>query len=194
VQWRRIAGASLVVAGVGASIVGLIGLLGGGEGADPATAASTPEPSASPAASGTASPTPSAEPTHASPTAEPEPPETPEVFFAALGRAFRSGDTRFLLSRLHPFVIDRYGEASCRAYLAGLDVPEYEVEVLDVEGDERFLYETDGLRRRVPSATAVRIRFTEDGDTFIETTGHIVGSGDGFLWFTDCGAPTGGAV
>jgi hypothetical protein len=192
VEGRRIAGVALMLAGLAAIIAGLVGLLGGDGGG--ATAEPSPSGAASPTDE-TASP--SASPSEAtvstlSPTASPA--ETPEEFFAALGAAFREGDGRFLFSRLHPFVIERYGEASCRSYLGGLDVPAYEVEVLDVEGTESFVYETDELRRLVPEAVTVRIRFTEDGSTFVETDGHIVLAGDRFQWFTDCGTPLGGAA
>jgi hypothetical protein len=201
VSAQRIIGIVLVVLGLGASVTGLVRLLGGeGETAAPrpsptATTDASPSPSETPtdAPSETPSETPSEMPSE-TPADEPTA-ETPEVFFMALGDAFAAGDTTFLFSRVHPLVFERYGRAQCRTSLASLDVPGYEVEVLAVEeGKSSFVYETDDLRRRVQGATTVRIRFTEDGETFVETDAHIVLVGERYLWFTDCGTPVAGAA
>src|SRR5688500_10799883 len=51
------------------------------------------------------------------PAPEPEAPsegETPEEFLAALATAVQEGDVDFQVERLHPAVIDRYGEDPCR--------------------------------------------------------------------------------
>lgn len=194
---RRVLGGAMVVLGIASSVVGLVGLLGedGGVAAVERSPTVTEEPTPTATESPTAEPT--VEPT-VEPTAEPTPEstaETPEVFFAAMGEAFSAGDARFLFSRLHPFVLDRYGAPQCRASLGDTEVPDYAVEVLEVEEDRGvFVYDADGLRRRVHGATTVRIRFTEDGETFIETDTHIVLTGDRFQWLTDCGTPIAGAA
>lgn len=200
---RRVLGAILMVLGIASAIVGILGLGDGGG----AVATGEPIPSASEAPSPTESPSeetpgpepseePTAEPTEEpSPSPEPEPAgETPEGFFAALGEAFRSGDARFLTSRLHQAVLDRYGDEQCRTALRNTVVPDYAVEILSVAEEEAaFVYETDGLRRRVHGATTVRVRFTQDGETFTETDTHIVLDGDRYRWLTDCGTPLAGA-
>ena len=209
---RQILGVVLVALGLVAVVVGLVGLLGddGGDAtaeSSPAgvTAASPTGPTSSeptgPTATSPTGPTaisptgPTATgPTGPTATGPAEEPETPEEFFAALGAAFAQGDQRFLSSRLHPFATERYGASQCRALFASFDLPDYDVEVLSVGDVAPFVYETDGLRRRVEGATTVRIRFTEDGSTFVETDTHIVLNGDRFLWLTDCGAPLAGAA
>ena len=192
---RRILGAALALGGLAAVVVGLIGLLDdegpGGSVAEPSPAATATTGAAPSPTTATETPT-----TTESPTSEPttEPAETPEEFFAALAAGFREGDARFLFSRLHPFVLDRYGAGPCRNYLGSLEVPAYELEVLEVGGTDVFVWGTDGLRRKVADATTVRIRFTEDGSTFIETDAHIVQDGELMRWFTDCGTPKAGAA
>jgi hypothetical protein len=201
VSAQRILGIVLIVLGLGAFVTGLVGLLGD----EGATAAPEPSPTATTGSSPTPSETPSETPTgepSQTPTETPSETsseeitaETPNEFFAALGDAFATGDATFLFSRVHPFVLERYGRSQCRTSLASLDVPGYEVAVLAVEeGEGSFVYETDDLRRRVQGATTVRIRFTEDGETFVETDAHIVLAGDRYRWFTDCGTPVAGSA
>jgi hypothetical protein len=212
VDGRRVLGGLLVVLGIASAIVGVLGL---GDGGDVAAGGSSPSVSAEPAPSESPSTEPTDEPTDvapdepteepadeptdapsAEPSDEPEGPraETPEAFFAALGEAFRSGDARFLFSRLHHAVVERYGAAQCRTALANTVVPDYAVEILDVAEEEAsFVYETDGIRRRVHGATTVRVRVTQDGETFTETDTHIVLDGDRYRWLTDCGTPPQGA-
>jgi hypothetical protein len=194
VDARRAGGLVLLALGIVALVVGVIRVAGGDDGtsaSEPAPTASPEEPSPKPTPEPTAEPEPSVEPT-AEPSPEP-PVETPDGFIAALGEALAGGDARFLFSRLHAFVFERYGEDQCRASLRALDVPDYAVEVLAVEGEGPFVYETDDLRRRVRGATMVRIRATEDGDTFVETDAHFLLEDGRYLWFTDCGTPLPGA-
>ena len=194
---RRNLALVLAVTGVILMGVGVAGLLSGGEvAAEPAVATGSPSPSQSEAPTPTASsaPTPAESPAE-DPTPSPEPTETPDTFFARFADAVRGGKPAFLLSRLHPFVFDRYAGADCRSYLGGLHLPKYDVEILKVGGTKVFHWETDGISRDVAHATTVRIRFTEDGDTFIETDTHLVARDDGsFSFLTDCGTPKAGAA
>jgi hypothetical protein len=196
---RRNFAIGLAVAGVVLVGIGVAGLFSGDEataGASGPTISPTISPSPSPSPS--EAPTPSESPAEtASPTPEPleTPLETPEEFFARFADALRSGKPAFLLARMHPLVLDRYAESDCRAYLGGLDLPDYDAEVLSVGRTKVFHWETDGISRDVAHATTVRIRFTEDGDTFIETDTHLVARDDGSLLFlTDCGIPKAGAA
>ena len=126
----------LAVAGVIVVGIGVAGLFSG----DEATLGASPSPSPSPSPS--EAPTPSESPTEtASPT--PDPVETPEEFFSRFADALRSGKPAFLLARMHPLVLDRYAESDCRAYLGGLDLPDYDAEVLSVGRTKVFHWETD---------------------------------------------------
>jgi len=183
---RKMWGIALILAGVVLGAVALAGIVGrGGSGIGERSAPSAP---ASPTSAATATPSPSASPSPA-PSPSIEPAETPERFFARLSAALRSGRPAFPFARLHPFVFDRYLRADCRAYFGGLEVPGYDVEVLRTGETGSFRWETDGLRRTIPSATTVRIRVTEDGDTFTETDTHLVLRGGRYLFLSDCGTP-----
>ncbi len=181
---RQVLGAALAALGLISIVVGAVQLVVDDEGG---SVAARPSPSIEPTGSPTPTGSPSAEPTE-------EPAETPEEFYAALSAAIVGGNQRFLITRLHPFTLERYGARQCRTYLLGLQVPGWELEVLSLEGEGPFVYETDGLQRDVEGATTVRIRFTEDGSTFTETDGHIVLVGNRYRWFTDCGTPVAGAL
>jgi hypothetical protein len=123
------------------------------------------------------------------------PAETPEQFFTLWVAALSGGDADFLVGRLHPTVFERYDQAACQQYLGGIDAPAAEAEVLSVGDTVTWSWETDGLARDIPDATTVRVRRTEDGDTFIENDTHVVIGADGLVrWFTDCGTPKEGAA
>lgn len=195
---RQILAVVLAVAGVITLGIGVAGLLSGDDvvRSSDGAASSTGSPEPADTASASPAPTPGESPAESpSPSPSPEPLETPEEFFSRFTDALRSGKGAFLLARLHPFVLDRYAESDCRAYLGGLDFPEYDVEVLSVGRPKVFLWKTDGVRRDIAHATTVRIRFTEDGNTFVETDTHLVARDDGsFLFLSDCGAPKAGAA
>jgi hypothetical protein len=115
--------------------------------------------------------------------------ETPEAFFEKLSTAIRDRDSEFLFERLHPFVIDRYGDAACRAYLGQLAVPAYDAHVAAVGASGRWDWSTDNLTRSVLDATTVQLRTTNDGVSFREAEGHVVVGRKVVSWFTDCGTP-----
>ena len=120
-------------------------------------------------------------------------PETPQQFLVQLSQAVRAKDATFLFERLHPFVLERYGETACRAYLGGLSTPAFNIEPLAVVGTGTWDWTTDGLTRAVPGATTVRVRATQDGNAYSETESHVVVQAGKVLWFTDCGTPIAGA-
>jgi hypothetical protein len=119
--------------------------------------------------------------------------ETPEEFFALFSAAIRSRDAAFLVDRLHPFVLERYGDATCRAYLAQLDVPRFEARVLSTGAVQPWDWVTDGITRTVTDAIPVRVTRTENGSTYSESDTHVVRTDGRVRWFTDCGAPVAGA-
>jgi hypothetical protein len=121
--------------------------------------------------------------------------ETPEEFLADWVDAHRAHDVDFLAARLHPLVIDRYGEDQCRTYLDLIDGSAYAAEVLSVEpGTAPWVWALDGIETTVADAITVRLRRTEDGTTFLEGEVHLVAIGREIRWFTDCGTPLEGAA
>jgi hypothetical protein len=113
--------------------------------------------------------------------------ETAEQFAAALGRALSSADAAFLKARLHPAVIDRYGDAQCSALLAAANLPTTIV-ATHVAEPSVYAWQTDGLSRDVSNVNSVTA--TRDGTG---VTLHVALVDGTWRWFTDCGTPQQGA-
>lgn len=157
---RKLGGALVVAGGVLAS-VGVAGMvLDGGSEARPA--APTPAP--------------------ASPMAQ----ETVEGFLDRLGEAMGSGDTVFLVARLHPAVLDLYGSEACLAAMDGLAPVRFRVR--SVGEPETFGWVSDGVRREIPDALTVRVRARTDLGAVIRDV-HLARVDGELRWLTDCGDP-----
>ncbi|MGH2682888.1 MAG: hypothetical protein ACRDIX_06615 [Actinomycetota bacterium] len=144
-----------------------------------------------PATRETAAPTSSPEPTGSptgEPTDEPAPPETAEAFVASFNRAQANSNVRFLVARLHPEVIERYGRAQCRAYLGEVAGTVRDVEIRRTSQLGEAEYATDGESVVVEDAYRLRISLTANGEP---TTGQMTLGlvGTELRWFTDCGDP-----
>lgn len=190
-------------------VVGLVLVLGDGDGdggaataASDATTAPTTLAPATTATPTTAVPTTSLAPTTTmpapttslAPTTTVDPTTVVVPFFDELSAALRAGDDAFLYATLHPLVFERYAEADCRAYLAGLVVPAYVVQATAVGPPETWEWETDGVVRAIPGATPVTTRTAPDGANFSDGEAHVVLEDGGTVrWFTDCGTPKEGA-
>jgi hypothetical protein len=155
----------------------------------PPTTAATASPSLAPTVAPTAPPTqapPSATPSAAPTTALD--PATAEQFALDLSAAIRSGHTDYLLARLHPAVIERYGTRICRSYIngtvAGDDV---RWTVSSTTGPAAWSYETDGLT--TPIAEAWMVSVNQAGATPEARDLHFAPSDGTWRWFTDCGTP-----
>lgn len=122
--------------------------------------------------------------------------ESPEEFLAALATAFRSGDVSFLLSRLHPAVLARYGEAQCRQALPAYTDPSAMFAVQQVGPDEAFTWTTEPDTQHprssgVSDARSVEVIRAARG---VATPAqiHIARVGAHYTWFIDCGEPISG--
>jgi hypothetical protein len=179
--------------GIVLTLVGVIGALtngganGGGAAAEPTTTTRASSSTAPPSTTRTT--TPGTTTTRATTGTTAPPDVSPQTFFAAFGRALAGGDSAFLIAHLHPLVVARYGADQCRAYLTGLSVPKYSVQVLSVGAPEAWDWTLDGKTDRVENAVPVKIRSTEDGVTFRDVDSHVVVAGGTVRWFTDCGTP-----
>jgi hypothetical protein len=194
-------GAILVVIGI--VIAGSAFLeIGGGEGATAASASptlaghsATPATAASPTQPTAASPTPTRAPTSSpSPTPEPTTDLVAEAsaFYDALRLAIRTAEVEALLALVHPATVERYGEAACRAYFAGLADPTFDVVVHGVTAPLAWDYVTDERKTTIADAWTVDADLTANGTTTRRELHLAPDPADGDLrWFTDCGPPLG---
>lgn len=115
--------------------------------------------------------------------------EDPRDFAAGFTTAVQDGDVGWLLTRLHPAVIQRYGEAQCRDYIRSsvLD-PTMRLQVSAVTGPGAWVWSSDDR------STSVDEVYRIDAHRFLrgsETTGNLwLANVDARLtWFADCGTP-----
>lgn len=158
--------------------------------------ANTP-PSATIAPTGAPSTGPTDTPTVAPPTETPTPvtptpvasvaldPPTVEDFTNDLSAALAERDRAYLNTRLHPAVIERYGEQPCRRYLREVGGPLTRV-ILGSEGPAPWDYITDELTTTIPDAWTVSIR--QPGPDPLREL-HFAPADGTWRWFTDCGDP-----
>jgi hypothetical protein len=115
--------------------------------------------------------------------------ETPEEFLAALATAIQQGDADFQLERLHPVVIERYGEDTCRADIAMRTDPTRAFNDPQVRGEpEDFDYASDGLSQIIPDTVVVDAQVTAEGATAAQAV-HLAEVDGEFRYFSDCGTP-----
>jgi hypothetical protein len=171
-------GILLIAVGALLMVTGAVGL---------ALTPATPETTSASPSPDTGSPSPAGSPT-VEPTKAPAQLETPEQFVPELAAAIRAGNQRFLFRRLHPAVLERYGEEQCRSAMEGFDDPSFELEVQSSRGPHVWPWRTDGLTTRVPGTFDVnvirRVGGEEDNDVV-----HVALEGTQLRWFTDCGDP-----
>jgi hypothetical protein len=145
-------------------------------------------PSGSPAPSLTRVPLTPAPTVAASPTADRL--ALVRALYARIVPAIRGPDAATLLALLHPATIERYGEAACRVFFAGLRDPTFDVEVQSVASPAPWAWERDGRTTIIPDAWAVQAQLTANGSTTSQEI-HVAPVGGEVRWFTDCGTPLG---
>ena len=162
----------MVVAGAALVVVGVAGVLaGGGDGPSPAAEGAPVTPASS---------TP----------AVTAPDEDVQAFVDGLAAAIRNGDQAFLLARLHPEVLRRYGDAACGARMATFRDPTLQFAVHAVGAPGPYEWATDGRTTTVAATVTVAVTRTQRG-TPSETEIHLTRVGREWRWFTDCGDPAG---
>jgi len=115
--------------------------------------------------------------------------EQPRDFVAALADATSRGDVEWLLSRLHPAVLTRYGEDACRRYVTDYVVqPGVRLRLQSTTGPGTWVWETDGRSSEIDEVYNLDVHRFAKG---VETTGGIEAANvDGtFRFFADCGSP-----
>jgi hypothetical protein len=114
--------------------------------------------------------------------------EAPESFVPRLAAAIREGNQGFLFQRLHPLVLERYGEQQCRTALEAFDDPSFELEVLSTTGPDPWRWRTDGVTTRVEETFDVEVTRRAGGEETSDVV-HVSPVGRQQRWFTDCGDP-----
>jgi hypothetical protein len=114
-----------------------------------------------------------------------------QKFLDQLDEAVRKNDTDFRVARLHPAVIERYGEEQCRDFIAGPQAgrdPSRNDKVERVDDPEPFDFTTDDGAVPIPDAQLVLVK-----ETFKEKTStrelHVAKVDGEFRYFIDCGTP-----
>lgn len=114
-----------------------------------------------------------------------------QKFLDQLDEAVRKGDTDFRVARLHPAVIERYGEQQCRDFLAGPQAgpdPSRRDKVERVDKPEPFDFTTDDGAVPIPDAQLVLVKETFEKKTTTREL-HVARVDDEFRYFIDCGTP-----
>jgi hypothetical protein len=182
--------------GVAVILVGGIGLLAtGGNGGPTATVAVTPTataaavaPASSSFAPATPSPSPNSTPSTSVPGPTTQPGETVASFLARWTAAFQTDDSAFLLSRLNPIVIARYGVPAClQAIHRQLDPAEVNV-LQSSSGPATWTWVASGRSVQVADVYTAHIDRTFQGQTGPVTFHFALVSGT-LTWFDACGTP-----
>ncbi len=165
------------------SAVGLVGLLvdrTDETSASAAPATTSPSASSTSAASTTVAPAESV-----TTTSTIAPAETPELFLGLLAAAYRSDDVDFLVSRLNPAVIERFGEEACRANLTFPPDPTAAFTVKSVSEPQPYDYKTDTRTTTVPNTLFVDVDQVGGGSTQAVTV-HLTPVDGKLTWFRNC--------
>lgn len=173
---KHTVGIGMIVVGVAFAAIGLAGVvLDSGEG--PPTAAGSPPATESPDVT-------------ESPDETESPPaiETPEQFLSVFTEAVQTGDSDFLLARLHPDVIDFYGKRECRAFVANFEDPTVEFVFRSVKGPGVYEWAVDGNETDVDDVLTVTATIAQEGEKSKREI-HLGIVGTKLRWFTDCGEP-----
>lgn len=113
-----------------------------------------------------------------------------QKFLDQLDDAVRTGDTDFRVARLHPAVIERYGEQQCRDFLAGPQAqdPSRKDKVKRVDTPAPFEFTTDD--GAVPIADAQFVLVSEMFQKKkSERELHVARVNSKYSYFIDCGTP-----
>lgn len=108
-----------------------------------------------------------------------------------LEAAAAAGDVDALVERLHPAVIELYGEARCREFLGRFAQARPRFRVESASGPEPFDFERDGRTVPVGEALTARIVITVGDESTEPQEAHVAEAGGTPRWFTDCGEPVG---
>lgn len=110
------------------------------------------------------------------------------AFVPELVAAIRAGDNGYKFERLHPLVVQRYGEATCRSGLTAAQ-PDFVMDVVSVGAPEPWDWVTDGLTTSVV-AIPVNVKRSGADGALVDGVIHLAEAEGAMRWFTDCGTPS----
>ena len=110
-----------------------------------------------------------------------------QKFLNELDTAVRQGNIDVRVARLHPAVIERYGEQQCRDFLAGQPPDQTRRDrVKTVSKEEPFRYSNDGAPP--VNTVVVHVKATIQGKKGDRNL-HLARANGGLTYFIDCGSP-----
>lgn len=113
--------------------------------------------------------------------------ETPDQFLPGLQQAERVRDTEFLVARLHPAVIERYGEDVCRSLFASEPPdPSSTFDIVGIDHTGPWDYTSDGQTTTIPDTVFVVTNRTVHSQPPQQVQVHIAPVDGQQRWFTDC--------
>lgn len=134
------------------------------------------------------SPSPTSAPATSTPGPTAQPGETVAAFLTRWTAAFQTDDTAFLLDRLNPIVIARYGVPAClQAIHRQLDPAEVNV-LRSSSGPATWTWVASGRSVQVADVYTAQIDRTFKGETGPVTFHFALVSGT-LTWFDACGTP-----
>ena len=116
--------------------------------------------------------------------------ELPQTFFDTFVNALRNGDRAFLLERMHPAVIARYGSTQCEAFTAKLLDPAASLRLAQVGAPAAYDYASDGRSISIANTYTFTVDGTVGGNTGSREYHFALVDGR-FRIFADCGDPVG---
>lgn len=112
------------------------------------------------------------------------------AFYLELNAAISARNTDFLISSLHPAVLEVYGESRCQIYFINTFSNAFDVQVIQWNELSQWEWQTDGKLIPIENAFSVEVILSRPDATVLNQTKHLAVRPDGTLgWFADCGEP-----
>jgi hypothetical protein len=191
---KKLLALALVVVGVATMVVGILGTVNDWgatetqETLEPEVSVVSVAPPQTLTSEPTTTPTTAATTTTAVAPTTVAPAETPQQFLTLLADGLAVGGNPLMLTRLHPAVIERYGEEQCTQSIANEPDAAAKFEVISVSEPATYAWTTDGLTTDIPDTLTVQVTRTSSQGTTTQDV-HITPIDGTFRWFTDCGDP-----
>ncbi len=196
---RTIAGRVMMAAGAVLAVVGLVGLVTGGDDetnvapaatttVGPTTTTTTVQATTTTVVAETTTEAPTTSTTTTSTTTTTLAPETVEGFLAVFNEAFDTGDVDVLADRLSEATIERYGIDQCTTHLMGILPQPQGLSLRRTVGVGPWDYVTDDVTTSLGDVTALEVDRVVNGETIIQELHWQLADGF-YTWFTDCGEP-----